>query len=348
MAGRLGVAQIYVKDESQRFGLNAFKALGGSYCIGKYIAGRLGMNIEEVSYEMLSGEKTRARLGTMTFVTATDGNHGRGIAWTANILGHKSVVYMPKGSARERLDNIQALGANASITEFNYDDAVRFASDEAERNGWIFVQDTAWPGYESIPGWIMEGYTTMGHEIATQLGGEIPTHILLQAGVGAMAGAMTGFFADYYKNELRPRIVIAEPDKADCIYRTAAAGDGKIHAVSGALDTMMAGLACGEPCTLAWDILKAYGDHFISVPDTIAANGMRILGNPLPGDPRIISGESGAVTAGLIAEIMQNEALKDLRKALALDKDSHILCISTEGDTDKENYRRIVWGGHYS
>lgn len=347
LAEQLGVARIHVKDESRRFGLNAFKGLGGSYCIGKYIADRLGKDIGELSYEMLSAPETKARLGTLIFVTATDGNHGRGIAWTANILGHKSVVYMPKGSARERLENIRALGADASITEYNYDDAVRFASAAAEKNGWIFVQDTAWPGYERIPGWIMEGYTTMGHEIVEQLDGEAPTHIFLQAGVGAMAGAMTGFFADYYKSTQRPQIVIVEPDQADCIYRTAAAGDGKIHAVAGALDTIMAGLACGEPCTIGWNILRDHGDHFFSVPDVIAAKGMRILGCPLPGDPQVISGESGAVTTGLLAELMENDKLKPLRERLQINKDSRILCISTEGDTDKENYRRILRDGYY-
>lgn len=345
LAKQLGVASIHVKDESYRFGLNAFKVLGGSYSIGNYIAQRLGLDISELPYERIVSDEVRAKLGDLTFVTATDGNHGRGVAWTANRLKQKSVVFMPKGSALERLHNIQALGADASITEWNYDDAVRHANSCAEKYGWIMVQDTAWEGYEDIPGWIMEGYTTMAYEAARQLGDEKPTHIFLQAGVGALAGAVTGFFANYYGDAERPIITIVEPNKADCIYRSAKAGDGKPHFVTGDMDTIMAGLACGEPCTIGWNVLRDHADNFVSVPDYVSAKGMRVLGNPLPGDKRVISGESGAVTSGFVAEVLQNPALDELRAQLGLDENSRILCFSTEGDTDRENYRRIVWDG---
>jgi len=251
---------------------------------------------------------------------------------------------MPKGSSMERFNNIKALGADVFITDVNYDDTVRLAKANAEKNGWILLQDTAWEGYTSIPGWIMEGYTTMAYEIIEQLRGEELTHIFLQAGVGAMAGAITGFFADYYQQN-RPVITIVEPNKADCIYKSAEAKDGSIHTVTGDLDTIMAGLACGEPCTIGWNVLKEYADNYVSVPDYIAAKGMRILGNPLADDKRVISGESGAVTLGFVAEVMQNQSLSYLREQLEMNKDSKILCISTEGDTDKENYRRIVWDG---
>lgn len=346
LAGILGVADIFIKDESFRFGLNAFKVLGGSYCIGKYIAQSLEMDMTEMTFQKLVGDETMRCLKSLTFVTATDGNHGRGIAWTANRLGVKSIIYMPKGSSAERLDNIRSLGADASITELNYDDTVRFAADMAEKNGWILVQDTAWDGYEVIPGWIMEGYTTMAYEAAEQLHGIKPTHIFLQAGVGAMSGAITGFFADLYKEDC-PIITIVEPNKADCIYRTAQAADGSLHAVTGNMNTIMAGLACGEPCTIGWNMLSTYADHFISMPDYVAAKGMRILGNPSGNDPRIISGESGASTSGFLAEVMQNESLDWLRRDLKLNSDSRILCFSTEGDTDKASYRDIVWNGKY-
>lgn len=346
LAARLGVAELYVKDESRRFGLNAFKVLGGSWCIGRYIAGRLGIPPEELTYERLVSPATRAELGGLTFVTATDGNHGRGIAWTAARLGVDSVVYMPKGSARERLENIRALGARAKITPWNYDDTVRFASRQAEEQGWVLVQDTSWESYEEIPGWIMEGYTTLALEAVEQLGDARPTHIFLQAGVGAMAGAAAGFFAGCYGQD-GPAITIVEPHNANCMFRTARAEDGKLHSVTGDLDTIMAGLACGEPCPMAWEILDACAQSFLSVPDCIAAQGMRVLGNPLGADPRIISGESGAVTAGLVTEIMRREELAPLREQLGLGRDSVILCISTEGDTDRENYRSIVWDGKY-
>lgn len=345
LAKALGVANVYVKDESYRFGLNAFKVLGGSYTIGNYLARKLGKDISELPFSVLSSAEVRKQIGEVTFVTATDGNHGRGIAWTANRLGQKSVVYMPKGSALERLNNIKALGADASITDLNYDDAVRLANSNAEKYGWVMVQDTAWEGYEDIPGWIMEGYTTMAAEAVEQLNGVKPTHIFLQAGVGAMSGGITGFFADLYGDKDRPIITIVEPNKADCIYRSAKADDGKPHFVKGDMDTIMAGLACGEPCTIGWNVLHDHADNFVSMPDFVAAEGMRVLGNPLPGDDRVISGESGAATLGFVAEVMRNESLDWLREQLKLDENSRILCFSTEGDTDKENYRRIVWDG---
>lgn len=347
LANRLGVAELYVKDESKRFGLNAFKVLGGSWCIGRYIAKKLNVQLEELTYERLTSPETRSALAGLTFVTATDGNHGRGIAWTAARLGLNSVVYMPKGSARERLENIRALGAKAEITPWNYDDTVRYASRQAEEQGWVLVQDTSWEGYEEIPGWIMEGYTTLALEAAEQLGDVRPTHLFLQAGVGAMAGAVAGFFTSYYEMDC-PIITVVEPHNANCMFRTAQAGDGKLHSVTGDLNTIMAGLACGEPCAIAWDILGSCAQNFLSVPDYVAAKGMRVLGNPLGSDPRIISGESGAVTTGLTAEVMGRDDLTSLRERLNLDQDSAILCISTEGDTDQENYRSIVWDGKYS
>lgn len=342
----LGLGNIYVKDESYRFGLNAFKVLGGSYAIGNYMAKRLGKNIEEMPYQELVSEQVRKELGDVTFVTATDGNHGRGVAWTANQLRQKAVVYMPKGSAEERLKNIQAEGADASITDLNYDEAVRLANSQADQKGWVMVQDTAWEGYEDIPEWIMQGYGTMGYEAYIQLP-EKPTHIFLQAGVGSMAGAVTGFFSSVYGEE-RPIITIVEPNKADCVFRTAEAADGKLHFVTGDMDTIMAGLACGEPCSIGWNVLRDYADNFISCPDYVAAQGMRIMGNPEKGDTRVISGESGAAAFGCVAEIMRNPRYTGIKEKLGLDEHSKVLFFSTEGDTDKENYRSIVWDGAYT
>ena len=341
LSKKLNVNKIFVKDESYRFGLNAFKVLGGSYAIGRYIQDTAELNEGQFNYETLTSPELKEKLGQMTFITATDGNHGRGVAWTANRLKQHSVVYMPKGSAQERLDNIKALGSDASITEFNYDDAVRLANKHANENGWIMVQDTAWEGYEKIPAWIMQGYTTMALEIVEELDTIKPTHLFLQAGVGALAGAVTGFFADYYKDN-RPIITIIEPDKADCIYKTAAANDGRIHTVDGDLNTIMAGLACGEPCTIGWNVLHDHADHFISMSDNYAELGMRTLGLPLGNDQVIVSGESGAATMGFVTEILSNPEHKELKEALQLNEDSIIICISTEGDTDKENYKRIL------
>lgn len=343
----LGLGDIYVKDESYRFNLNAFKVLGGSYSIGKYIAQRLGRDISEMDYNSLISEDVKKELGELTFVTATDGNHGRGVAWTANVLKQKSVVYMPKGSAIERLENIKAEGAEASITDMNYDEAVRLANSKAEELGWVMVQDTAWDGYEEIPTWIMQGYMTMGLEAYEQLGEKRPTHIFLQAGVGSLAGAICGFFSEVYKDN-KPTIVIVEPDKADCIFKTAEAADGKLRFVTGDMNTIMAGLACGEPNTIGWEVLRDHADYYISCPDYTAAKGMRILGNPVKGDDRVISGESGASTFGCVSEIMMNPEYKAIKEQLKLDENSTVLFFSTEGDTDKQNYLDIVWDGKYN
>ncbi len=346
LAKSLGVQSVHVKDESKRFSLNAFKVLGGSYALGRYIAEKLNRDISELPAEKILSNEIHEQLGDLCFVTATDGNHGRGIAWTATQLGQKSVVYMPKGSAFERLKNIRAEGADASITEYNYDDTVRLAAKQANEQGWVLVQDTTQEGYVDIPRWIMQGYTTMGYELSQQLN-EPPTHLFLQAGVGSMAAAIAAFFSSYYA-EKRPRIIIVEPHEANCFFRTAEANDGKLHRVAGDLNTIMAGLACGEPCSLAWDILKCCADAFISCPDYAAADGMRTLALPVGEDPAIISGESGASALGCAVNILRDPELEQLKEQLKLNENSRLLFISTEGDTDKENYRRIVLEGAYS
>lgn len=345
----LGISELYVKDESFRFGLNAFKGLGGSYALGRIISRESGNGQRDGLVDgpdQAQGDGPEVLPGTFTFVTATDGNHGRGVAWAAKNLSQKAVVYMPKGSAKERLENIRSLGAQAEITELNYDDTVRFAMEQAEKNGWTLVQDTAWDGYEEIPSYIMQGYMTMAAEAAGQLGDVRPTHIFIQAGVGAMAGAVTGFFNHYYK-ENKPVIVIVEPDKADCLYRTAQANDGRLHKVEGDLDSIMAGLCCGEVCTIGWEVLKHHANYFFSCPDYIAADGMRVLGNPAGRDARVISGESGAATLGLVYHLMTDPEVDGLRREIGLGADSKVLCFSTEGDTDKVNYRHVVWDGWY-
>ncbi len=347
LAGALGLGRVYVKDESRRFDLNAFKVLGGGYAMGCCLAEKLGRRIDDCSFDFLSSAQTRKQLGEVTFITATDGNHGRGVAWMARRLGQRCVVYMPKGTAPERLENVRRQGAQASILDCNYDGCVHLAEKHARENGWILTQDTAWDGYEEIPTRIMQGYTTIAREIDAQfeeMGEDAPTHILLQAGVGSFAAAMLGYYAAK-RGDARPLSVIVEPKAADCILRTARANDGKLRFVTGDMPTIMAGLACGEPSTVSWRILDAYADAFLSMPDSAAAGGMRMLGNPLPGDERVISGESGASTAGALREIMVNPALAELREKLNFGPEARVLLISTEGDTDRENYRRIVWDG---
>ncbi|MFU1792334.1 diaminopropionate ammonia-lyase [Paenibacillus azoreducens] len=346
MAHYLGLNDLFVKDESYRFGLNAFKVLGGSFSMANYIAEQLGKDVSELSYDVLTSPELKKEFGQATFFTATDGNHGRGVAWAANKLGQKSVVLMPKGSAKARFDNIKQEGATVTIEEVNYDECVRMANAMAEttENG-VMVQDTAWDGYEKIPAWIMQGYGTMACEAAKQLeksGAQRPTHIFIQAGVGSLAGAVIGYFSNLYKDN-PPTMVVMEAQAADCLYRSAAAKDGKIRFVDGDLDTIMAGLACGEPNTISFDILRNNTDFFVSCPDWVAAKGMRMLGAPLKGDPQVISGESGAVGMGLVAALMKDAEYSDLRDALKLDGNSKVLMFSTEGDTDPDHYKHILW-----
>ncbi len=346
LARELGLKNCFVKDESKRFGLNAFKVLGGSYAIGRFLAGKLGRPISELSRDDLSSPEAREIAASLTFITTTDGNHGRGVAWTARELGCRAKVYMPKGSAQIRVDNILAENAECTVTDMNYDDAVRMCWKLAQENGWIMVQDTAWEGYEEIPTWIMQGYGTLALEALEQMKnmGCLPTHCFLQAGVGSFAGAVVGFLAAAL-GEKAPKFIIVEPHKANCIYTSAAAADGKPHNVTGDLNTLMAGLACGEPNTISWDILRDYAAAYASCPDYIAANGMRILAAPLHGDQAVVSGESGAVGMGLVQWLMQHPAARTQRDALGLNKDSTVLCVSTEGDTAPEVYRNVVWFG---
>lgn len=348
LAKYLGLKDVFIKDESHRFGLNAFKVLGGSFTIGQYIANKLGKDIEDLPYRTLISDVVKKELGDITFITATDGNHGRGIAWTAEQLKQKAIVYMPKGSALERRDKIRAHGAECEITEWNYDDTVRFCNDLAQKNGYVMVQDTAWPGYEELPRWIMQGYMTMAYEAYLKLEEKNikPTHIFLQAGVGSLASAATGFFSSIYADN-KPIITTVEPDKAACLFKTAKADDDKLHPVTGEMNTIMAGLACGEPITIGWPVLHANVENFLSVPDDVAAHGMRVLGNPLKGDERVISGESGAATMGVVSQVMTKEELKNIKEALKLDENSVVLLFSTEGDTYFEGYRDIVWNGLY-
>ena len=350
MAKYLGLGGLFVKDESFRFGLNAFKVLGGSFAMARYIAKEMDRDVSEMTYDYLTSEAFRQEFGQATFFTATDGNHGRGVAWAAHKLGQKAVVHMPKGSSQARYENIAKEGAQVTIEDVNYDDCVRMAAAEAaETKHGVVVQDTAWEGYEEIPAWIMQGYGTMASEAADQLrqcGVNRPTHVFVQAGVGSLAGAVVGYFANLFPSD-PPKFAVMEASAADCLYRSALAGDGAPRKVTGELRTIMAGLACGEPNPIAWDILRDHVSAFLSCPDWVAAKGMRMLGVPVKGDPTVISGESGAMGMGCLDAIMEDDAYRDLRHALGLDRFSQVLLFSTEGNTDPLRFRRVIWDGEY-
>ncbi len=348
LADFLGLGKLCVKDESFRFGLNAFKVLGGSFAIARYISKLTGRPMDELTYGALTSRELKRETGEMTFYSATDGNHGRGVAWSARELGQKAVIMMPHGSQRARFDNILAEGASTTIEDLNYDDCVRKAAKAAsETPGGVLIQDTAWEGYEEIPAWIMQGYGTMSMEADEQFAacaGKAPKQIFVQAGVGSLAGSVVGYFSNKYPKNA-PIFVVVESDQADCLYRSALAGDGSVRTVGGDMRTIMAGLACGEPSISSWRILKDKVSAFVSIADSVAACGMRVLGAPAGCDPRVISGESGAATLGFLYALMRGDNLASLREKLEIGKDSRVLLFSTEGATDPENYRRIVWDG---
>lgn len=346
LAAKIGLGGVWVKDESARLDLQSFKVLGGSYAIYKLLQKRLGMEGQDLSFADLTGGPLREKLGDITLAAATDGNHGRGVAWSAAQMGFKSVIYVHKLTSQGRIQAIENSGARVVVVDGNYDDAVRQVYQDALGNGWEVVSDTSWEGYEDIPKWVMQGYTTMLSEAQEQLAAQglsQPTHIFVQAGVGSLAAATIGFYHNLFGDSVRTCVI--EPTQAACLFRSARAEDGLPHSVEGDLDTIMAGLACGEPNPIAWEILKDRADYFAICPDYVAAMGMRVYGVPLKGDPAIISGESGAVTLGALRYIMRHPCAQDLREELGLGSDSHVLLINSEGNTSPDDFRYIVWEG---
>lgn len=339
-ANKFGVKGIFIKDESKRFDLNAFKILGGSYAIASILAQYCKESPDNIDFETLKSKVLQTDARELTFITATDGNHGRGVARSASLFGCKSIVYMPKGSVAERVSNIQKAGAQVVVTDLNYDDTVRLAAHRAKQENLILVQDTSFPEYEQIPLLIMQGYCTMAAEAYKQLPMK-PTHIFLQAGVGSMAAAVAAYLHSVYQKD-SPTFIITEPHSADCFYQTAAHVDGNIHPASGDLNTIMAGLACGEPCELAWELLTGLADAFVTIPDSAAAEGMRLLARPFGSDQPIVAGESGASAFGCATEILRREDFRPFREALSITEDSVLLFFNTEGATDTDNYNAIV------
>ena len=335
-AQKIGIGDCYIKDESQRLGLNAFKVLGASYAMAEEIKKYVPEGQSNLSFESIKSHKTSIK--DLTFVTATDGNHGRAVAWCAEQYGCRAVVFMPKGSSEIRLKSILEHKAKAEITELNYDETVKYAESEAIKNNWVLLQDSSWPGYTEVPRNIMVGYKTMVQEFFEQTS-DWPTHVIAQAGVGSFAASIFSSFISSTKQQ--PKFILLEPSGAACFFNSVKVGDKKPHLTSD-LNTMMAGLSCGMPSILAWDIIVPIADIFVICEDNIAIKGMQILSQPTEGDPSIISGESGAVPIGFLHEVATNPLYSDLRDQIQLDVSSKVLFFSTEGDTDPELYKKYT------
>lgn len=348
LARRLGLGGIYVKDESNRLSLPSFKVLGGSYAIYRRLLERGGFD-ESVSLKdliQLNGVN-REKLGHPVFATATDGNHGTGVAWAAHMMGFPSIIYVHSLTTKDRIRGIERQGGQVVVVDGNYDDAVRQATIDAKKNGWEIISDTSWEGYEDVPKWIMQGYATMFVETQEQFTGmglSRPTHVLVQAGVGSLAAAAIGYYSMLFDDNI-PLSMVVEPTKAACLYESLHMGDGKPHSVKGELDTIMAGLACGDPNPLAWETLYNCADYFAICPDYVAAKGMRVYSTPLSGDPFIVSGESGAVSLGALMYTMKWEGARQLRDEMGLNEDSQVLLINSEGNTSPDEFRQVVWDG---
>ena len=327
LARDLGVGGIFVKDESKRFGLNAFKVLGASWAAHRF-------------FERNGGSAD-------TLAAATDGNHGRAVAWAARQAGKRAVIYVPRHTVAARIAAIQAEGAEVVVVDGTFDDAVRRADEDSRANHWQVFSDTGYPGYMEIPAWIMEGYNTMFAEIDAQLTdllSQTPDIVMVQAGVGGLAGAAVRHFLGE-EREHRPVLVSVQPTAADSLVESASSGDGEAHATRGNQETRMAGLACGMPSLVAWPVLKSAVTLFVSVEDRFAAEAMRRLYFPVIGDPRVISGEAGAAgLAGLIA-LCETAEFADARKRLGISEETSVLVLNSEGDTDPVNFAKVTGSG---
>jgi len=337
LARDAGVASIHYKDEGGRFGLGSFKALGGAYAVARLLCRELGQRLgRSVSHaELQSDPALRQACADITVTCATDGNHGRSVAWGAQMLGCRCVIYIHATVSEGRKDAIARYGAQVVRTSGNYDDSVQQADRDARANGWFVISDTSYPGYMDIPRDVMQGYQLMVHEAVSALP-QWPTHVFVQAGVGGFAAAVCAYFWER-SAEQRPVLVVVEPERADCLLQSARAG--AVVAVKGDLDTLMAGLACGEVSLLAWDFLATGANAFCTIPDAAAVDGMRLLASPQGGDPVIVAGESAV--AGLAAALLtaQDSAA---RVALGLGPDSRVLLFGSEGDTDPALYQQLV------
>ena len=336
LADDLGIAALHYKDESGRFGLGSFKALGGAYAVARLLRSQLTARLgRPVTMDEVTGRAFPDLAGDVTVCCATDGNHGRSVAWGAQSFGCNCVIFIHATVSEGRKAAIEAYGAEVRRTAGNYDDSVREAQATASREGWFVVSDTSYEGYMDIPKNVMQGYEVMAAEAFDALR-EVPTHIFLQTGVGGMAAAVTAQAVRRWGNN-RPKIVLCDPDKSACFLASFRAGEPA--AVEGDLDTLMAGLACGEVSALAWEILKDHADAVIALTDEAAIAAMRQLAQPDGEDPAIVAGESAvAGLAGLQAALGDGEA----RELLELDAASRVLVFGTEGDTDPDLYEQLV------
>ncbi|WP_421782713.1 diaminopropionate ammonia-lyase [Kiloniella litopenaei] len=348
LAKQLNLVDVSFKDESKRFNLGSFKALGGAYAVLKF----LKTFIEQKDDITVDTDDLRKGLyknitSTLTVTTATDGNHGRSVAWGAQIFGCKAIIYVPASCSPSRIEAIKEHGAKVIQTSLDYDETVRHCVKEAEENHYQIISDTSWEDYHEVPAQIMQGYSIIAEEALKEYFTRPfrqaipPSHIFIQAGVGGLAAAIAGYFWAHL-GERRPKIVIVEPENAACLYATAAEGTltkARGDKETGNVHTIMAGLDCGETSPIAWQILSRSADFFMTIPDAITGPTMKLIAASPFNDPVLEAGESSV--AGLAALIM-TATHEDTREILGLSPDSRILLINSEGIMDQSLFQKMV------
>jgi diaminopropionate ammonia-lyase len=338
LAEALGVGKVFVKDESSRLGLPAFKVLGASWAVYRALEERLG---DEGFGDWEEIEDLKARLDPLrplSLVAATDGNHGRAVAWVARLLGLGARIFVPEDMAAPRREAIANEGAEVIVVDGTYDDAVERSAEEAGERGLV-ISDMSWPDYERIPAWVIEGYSTMLWEIDDELerrNEEGPDLVVVQVGVGAFAAAV----ARHYRRPgtaLRPKLIAVEPTSADCLFQSVAAG--RIVSVPGPHDSIMSGLNCGRPSLVAWPTVSRGIDLLVAVDDESARESMRLAAGS-----GLVSGETGAAGLGGLLELLRTEGEDGARRALGVGRETRVLLFNCEGATDPDAYRRIMAG----
>lgn len=334
LAGELGLKDVFIKEEARRFGLKAFKALGGAYAVLKVLQGEIEKRkgVKPSGAELRQGAH-RDITSTITVTTATDGNHGRSVAWGAELFGAKAVIFVPHHCSQARMEGIARFGAEVVKTDVGFDGTVKLCASAARDKGRFMVADTAWAGYDLIPRWVMQGYALIAEEALKQMGP--PTHLFIQAGVGGLAVALTAHFWERLGAQ-RPFVTIVEPPGAACLWESGKAG--RIVKVPD-VHTEMACLDAGDPSPLAWEILKEGADAFALVDDSVIADAMRLLAKSPFGDPPVVAGNSAIAGFSALLASARDPAQK---AALKLNEASRVLLVASEGDADPDSYRAIV------
>lgn len=337
LARSTGIQDLFYKDEGRRFEPGSFKALGGAYAVQQLLRQEVGSRLNKtVSLADIRDRRYPDTAATVTVATATDGNHGRSVAWGAARFGCRCVIYIHKEVSEGRRTAMAAYGAEVIRVDGNYDDSVHRAQSDADANGWFIVSDTSYTGYTTLPRYVMAGYTVMMKEVLEQIPDRRAlTHVFLQGGCGGLAASMAGYLWQELGAD-RPRLVVVEPVQADCLYQSVSTGS-RVD-VNITEESLMAGLSCGEVSTLAWTMVQPAVKDFVSMNDDLIAPTMRLLAR---GDdaPAVVAGESAVPGLAVLLAASRQQRLRD---ALGLDADSQVLVLGTEGATDAEIYRELV------